>query len=76
MVQSTILYVGYAVAMLFLAIVLMHALQLHVFRLNDSAISHLEVTPLTHLFFVIMLSSNMISGLMPNQVLHWISVVL
>jgi formate hydrogenlyase subunit 3/multisubunit Na+/H+ antiporter MnhD subunit len=76
LLQSPILYVSYAMAMLLLAVVLMHALQLHVFRLSHSTISHLYVTPVTHIFFIIMLVFNITSGVMPNHVLHWISIIL
>lgn len=71
--QSIGLFIVYAIAMLLLTIVLMHALQLHVFRLNHSTISHLRVTPTAHAVFVIMLVVNLFSGIFPQHTITWIA---
>jgi NAD(P)H-quinone oxidoreductase subunit 5 len=76
LLHSAGLLIAYAIAMLLLAIVSMHVLQLHVFRLNYSTSTHLKVTPLTHGLFILMLSTNLVSGLMPQAILHWVAQLL
>lgn len=71
--QSMLLFCIYAITMLLLAVVLMHALQLHVFRLNHSTLSHLRVTPLAHCIFIVMLCVNVFSGLLPQLTITWIT---
>ncbi len=64
--ENILFFIAYALTMFMLAVVIMHALQIYVFHINNGSNLKHRITPMVHVFFLLAVSLNVFFGIFPQ----------